>query len=130
MEDSLSSSPDGARAVSSGNEQASQVHVEPGGAHFDVDPKESVIQAAWRAGYQWPSTCWGQAECGVCVMEILKGMELLNPVTKAEATRLRALSRHNAEACRLACQARVVGNGNVIVRKPGVRPRTIASPSP
>jgi 2Fe-2S ferredoxin len=101
----------------------SSVRVEPVGVEFDVRRGESVIQAAWRAGYQWPTTCWGQAECGVCAMEILEGAELLDPAGQVESDRLRSLPRREGGGRRLACQTRVVGAGTVRVRKPGVRVR-------
>jgi 2Fe-2S ferredoxin len=109
--------------------QVGHVHVEPGGAQFDVGPGESVIQAAWRAGYQWPTTCWGQAECGVCAMEILEGFEFLVPADKVEEARLRSLPRRDGGSRRLACQTRVIG-GNLTVRKPGVRLRAAEAPPP
>jgi 2Fe-2S ferredoxin len=105
-----------------------RVRVEPGDAKFDVRPQETVIEAAWRAGYQWPTTCWGQAECGVCAMEVLEGAELLGPIGEAEATRLRALPRRVGSR-RLACQTRLAGSGSVTVRKPGVRRRENEGPA-
>ena len=105
-------------------DRASHVRVEPGGAQFDVKRGESVIRAAWRAGYQWPTTCWGQAECGVCAMEVLEGVELLSPAGELEAARLRTLPRREGGKRRLACQALLVGHGTLTVRKPGVRTRS------
>jgi 2Fe-2S ferredoxin len=106
---------------------ARRVRVEPAAVTFAIEPQESVIAAAWRAGFQWPTTCWGQAECGVCAMEVLEGVELLSPVGPAEARRLRALPRRDGAGRRLACQAQVVGPGTVTVRKPGVRTRSAES---
>jgi 2Fe-2S ferredoxin len=103
--------------------ETSEVTVEPGGARFEVREGEPVIQAAWRAGYQWPTTCWGQAECGVCAMEVLAGSELLSAAGPVEAARLRSLPRRNGPPRRLACQVRVRPGGTVVVRKPGVRTR-------
>jgi 2Fe-2S ferredoxin len=99
------------------------VLVEPAGSGFEVGPTESVIAAAWRAGLQWPTTCWGQAECGVCAMEVLEGGEILSPIGPVEAARLRTLPRREGGGRRLACQARLAGPGTVTVRKPGVRAR-------
>jgi 2Fe-2S ferredoxin len=107
----------------SGSQRVSVVRVEPAGVEFEVKTGESVIQAAWRAGYQWPTTCWAQAECGVCAMEIVEGVELLDPVARLEADRIRSLPRRGGGTRRLACQTRVVGAGRVTVRKPGVRER-------
>jgi len=98
------------------------VVVEPGGERFSSNADDSVIEAAWRAGLSWPTTCWGQADCGACAMEIVDGRELLSAVGELEAARLADLPRRQAGR-RLACQARVVGEGTVTVRKPGVRPR-------
>jgi 2Fe-2S ferredoxin len=106
------------------------VRVEPAGVEFDVRPGEAVIQAAWRAGYQWPTTCWGQADCGVCAMEILEGVELLSPAEKLEADRLRSLPRREGGGRRLACQTRIVADGRVTVRKPGVRVRATEGTPP
>ena len=100
-----------------------QVYVEPGGAHFDVHPGESFIQAAWRAGYQWPTTCWGQAECGACAMEVLEGREFLSTVEPMENARLRSLPLRNGGAAPGVPGAWSVAVGTVTVRKPGVRLR-------
>jgi 2Fe-2S ferredoxin len=113
-----------------GSQRVSFVRVEPADVEFDVRTGESVIAAAWRAGYQWPTTCWGQAECGVCAMEILEGIELLDPIDKIEADRLRSLPRRDGGKRRLACQTRVVGAGTVTVRKPGVRERAAEGSPP
>jgi 2Fe-2S ferredoxin len=109
---------------------AGSVRVEPAGVEFEVRQGESVIAAAWRAGYQWPTTCWGQAECGVCAMEILEGVELLDLVGKVESDRLRSLPRREGGGRRLACQTRLVAAGTVTVRKPGVRLRVAEGAPP
>ena len=49
------------------------VRVEPSGFEFDVRPGESVAEAAWRLGYSWPTTCWGQAECMLCFVRVTAG---------------------------------------------------------
>jgi ferredoxin, 2Fe-2S len=99
------------------------VLVEPGGQRFEVDSGESVIQAAWRAGLKWPTTCWGQAQCRACAMEVLSGRELLSEVQEKEAAQLRQLPRRQSHNRRLACQTRIPGEGTVTVRKIGVRPQ-------
>jgi 2Fe-2S ferredoxin len=117
-------------ASTPGVRQVGHVSVEPSGVQFDVRPAESVIQAAWRAGFQWPTTCWGQAECGVCAMEILEGAEFLVPADKVEAARLRSLPRRDGGNRRLACQTRLPGGGNLTVRKPGVRLKAVEAAPP
>lgn len=97
--------------------------VEPGEQRFEVRAGETVIQAAWRAGLKWPTTCWGQAECRACAMEVTSGRELLSEVMPKEAAQLRQLPRRQSHNRRLACQTTVGGEGTVTVKKPGVRPR-------
>ncbi len=117
-------------AEASPSQPRSEVHVEPGGADFDMRPGESFMQAALRAGYQWPTTCWGQAECGACAMEVLEGKELLSAPEPLEVARLRALPLRNGAGRRLACQARIEVVGTVTVRKPGVRLRATEGSPP
>jgi ferredoxin, 2Fe-2S len=100
---------------------ARTVVVEPGSITFDVKPGESVIQAAWRAGYRWPTTCWGQADCGTCAMEIIDGGERLSDPEPIEQARLKTLPRRAGPPRRLACQTRLAHPGTLTVRKPGVK---------
>ncbi len=90
---------------------------------FEVKPGETVIQAAWRSGYRWPTTCWGQADCGACAMEVIEGDERLSAPEPIEQARLRTLPRRPGPPRRLACQTRLVRTGTITVRKPGVKPQ-------
>ena len=42
------------------------VRVEPIGVTFRLAEGETLIQAAWRQGYDWPTVCGGRAECTAC----------------------------------------------------------------
>jgi 2Fe-2S ferredoxin len=99
-----------------------KVSVEPSGVDFDIHDDETVIQAAWRNGYTWPTICGGAGTCKTCVFLTLDGTEHLLPVEPWEAEGLRSiapsLSKHGEDA-RLACQAKVCGD--IRVRKIGVR---------
>jgi 2Fe-2S ferredoxin len=101
----------------------SRVRVEPLGAEIELEPEEALADAAWRLGYEWPTTCWGQADCMLCRVEVIAGSELVEPADDEER---RAIARNlprsqRAPSIRLACQLRVTGDG-VVVRKEGVRP--------
>lgn len=118
-----------------------RVTVLPSGAAFDVeaervDPQlveaqrvESVMGAAARAGYAWPTTCGGVAECTACVMMLVDGDTTAfaepGPLETAALASLGAASS-DPTRWRLACQTRVApGAGpdaRVTVRKVGVRP--------
>jgi 2Fe-2S ferredoxin len=97
------------------------VRVEPLGIDLDVGPGESLIEAAWRLGYQWPTTCFGQAECMLCRVDVIAGEEQIEPQEPAEAEAMRVRLPVSAQrpGLRLACRLRVRGQG-VVVRKAGV----------
>ena len=94
--------------------------VEPAGLAFDTLDGEAVMAAAVRNGVAWPTVCHGLAECGVCVMSVVDGVDALSPVEPKEADMLRRVpGLRRLEAPRLACQAIV--HADVVVRKRGVR---------
>ncbi|CUU58962.1 2Fe-2S iron-sulfur cluster binding domain-containing protein [Parafrankia irregularis] len=53
------------------------VRVEPLGVELTVESGETIIEAAWRLGYHWPTTCHGQGACTVCRLEVVRGAEHL-----------------------------------------------------
>lgn len=98
------------------------MRVEPAGHLIDVRPGESLIEAAWSAGYTWPTVCFGNGVCTVCQCEVLEGADKLSPRTVPEVQLLDDLTakprRRDPNRIRLACQART--SGDITVRKPGV----------
>jgi ferredoxin, 2Fe-2S len=101
---------------------AGRVRVEPAGVDIDVADGESVMHAAERQGYRWPTVCHGQAICTTCFFEVVSGAEHLAPPEALERAALAQspLTQLADGEVRLACQARVTGP--VTVRKRGVRP--------
>lgn len=99
------------------------VTIVPGDLHIDVAPGETLAQAAWRQGYHWPTTCWGEMECTICAAVILAGEHAAVPATVEEDEVIRArLPRFRQKpGTRLACQLLVTGDG-LVVEKPGVNP--------
>ncbi len=100
------------------------VRVEPSGIELEVEEGETVIEAAWRSGYRWPTTCYGQAECTACTMTVLSDPTQLSPIAPRESAALfrSRLAREGRGTRRLACQTKVHGDETVVVRKPGVAP--------
>lgn len=100
------------------------VRVEPLGADIALLPGESLAEAAWRLGYHWPTTCFGQAECMQCQVRVVGGEHLVAPAdddeTAALETRLPAVLRRRP-GVRLGCRLTVTADG-VTVEKRGVRP--------
>jgi 2Fe-2S ferredoxin len=99
------------------------VRVEPSGVEFDVQPGESVAEAAWRLGYTWPTTCWGQADCMVCFVRVLDGELQAAPASEDELFQMQTkmTRRLRSPLTRLACRLRVKGDGLVLEKK-GVQP--------
>jgi 2Fe-2S ferredoxin len=99
------------------------LRVEPAGYEIEVHPGETLIRAAWRAGYSWPTLCYGVGKCTACQCEVVDGLHLLSERTEPESELLRECNRRvrrvDPRRLRLACQVQITGN--VVVRKPGVR---------
>jgi len=98
------------------------VQVEPSGAEFEINADETIIEAAWRNGFTWPTICNGRGTCKTCVFLTLEGEENLSAVESWEDSGLKAIAESlpaGGRGSRLACQAKV--SGNVRLRKIGVR---------
>ena len=103
------------------------VRVEPAGIELDVAPGETVMAAAVRTGYRWPTVCGGLAECGVWVLRVVSVPGApgpgLAPPSPLEAARLAEVPERKLqpdEEWRLACQLRPDAPG-LVVHKRGVR---------
>jgi ferredoxin, 2Fe-2S len=105
------------------SDDAAVVHVRPGGAVIAVRPGETLMTAARRQGYRWPSICGGKASCTTCFVQIVEGRAAVLPMEQPEYTALEFL-RHKFAAdpdrVRLACQLHIQRDG-VVVLRPGVR---------
>jgi ferredoxin, 2Fe-2S len=98
------------------------VEVRPSGAVFDVQAGETVIQAAWRHGYTWPTVCEGKGSCRACVLQLVEGADALSPIGRWEQEGLDSVTPTlpgDAASYRLACQVTI--DDDVVVRKVGVR---------
>jgi 2Fe-2S ferredoxin len=97
-----------------------RVHVRPGNFDLDVRAAETLIEAAWRAGYYWPTICQGQGSCLQCFVVIDTGAANLVPAEDWENVLLMDIAEFVEGDVRLACQLRVTGD--VVVTRPGVTP--------
>jgi 2Fe-2S ferredoxin len=100
-----------------------RIHIQPLDRVVEAEEGETIMEAAWRGGLYWPTTCGGQGICTSCACTIEEGTENLDALGRNER---KTLAEERGEAAlrdgrlRLACQARV--RGDVVVSKPGVRP--------
>ena len=98
----------------------------------EVDPGESLLEAAWRAGLDWPTLCYGQAECGVCRVEIVSGHALVAPMSDEErqALRARLAPSQGGPDVRLACRLMLERVADSAVSEVIVHKRNVRSPAP
>jgi 2Fe-2S ferredoxin len=98
------------------------VRVVPGGPEFTVIIGESIMTAAERHGFRWPTVCHGNGDCLACRVRVLEGAGHLSEASEGETQRLEPIRQRQRSLVgewRLACQARVLGD--VVVEKRGVR---------
>ena len=107
-----------------------RVIVEPSGIEIDVEPDETVAEAAWRQGLVWPTKCWGQLDCMACFTTIVDEELSAVPAEDEEldAMRLRLPARSRDPLVRLGCRLKVKKSG-LVVEKSGVRPKDSSTES-
>jgi ferredoxin len=97
------------------------VHVDPLNEDFELEPGESVMAAAERLGYTWPTICGGVGMCTMCWLRIDEGIENASPMEQLERDALetyRWAEYGEEHDVRLGCQ--VTFNGDARVTKRGV----------
>lgn len=102
-----------------------QVHVVPAGIDLETEPGESLLAAAQRAGYRWPTVCGGRGTCRTCYVVVVSGTDHCAPVSNWEAEGIAAIGSTVNGEVRLACQLLVEG-GRAVVTKRGVKLDTSA----
>lgn len=78
-------------------------------------PNSSLLDVAIASEVPTIAACGGNGICSTCRVEVLEGLEHLAPRSPAEQEL--ADKRHWPDTVRLACSARVVGDGVVKVRR-------------
>jgi adenylate cyclase len=100
----------------------------PGQEQVVAEEGATILDAARGAGVPIASSCFGEARCGSCLVQVVRGAENLNEIRVDERDHLPGPDR------RLACRARVYGPVTVVrVRDPEddlERPATPAPGSP
>jgi ferredoxin, 2Fe-2S len=108
------------REQESREEHGGVVEVQPLGVRITVAEAETIFEAAWRNGYSWPTRCYGQAQCTLCCLEVVRGAPHALQPEKEEQLVLDWIRRIRASDApfRLACRMKI--NGDVVVKKDGV----------
>ena len=90
-------------------------HVVPADVDIEVLDSETLFDASWREGYDWPTVCVGQMLCTACHVIVKEGIDNVKPVVEQqEASAIRRLARRiykgEEAGLRLACQLRITGD--------------------
>jgi len=85
--------------------------LEPIGRELDVRTSSTLVAALLREGRgSVKQVCGGKGMCATCHVRVRAGAERLSPIADRERKTLNMISGAHA-ASRLACQARVLGDG-------------------
>jgi ferredoxin, 2Fe-2S len=95
------------------------VRVLPVDVVLEVAAGESLMGAARRQGWFWPTVCGGDCECGTCWVVVEEGAEHCSAMGEAERTTLAKGIKAKERRARLACQVRV--SGPVVVTRRSVK---------
>ena len=97
-------------------------HFQPTGNRTDVVVGKTLLDLAVEAGASIESLCAGSGKCGKCRAVIISGSGNVSPPNESER---KALTAEELEmGVRLACQAKVVSEADVVVEIPDVSRRS------
>ena len=100
---------------------AALVRIQPAECEISVPSGMPLMKAALAIGIRWPNVCKGQAQCGVCAVEVVEGYLSAIEPRQRELQMLERLTQRpqHGGVMRLACQLQAAGPITVI--KLGVR---------
>ncbi len=87
-----------------------------GGKEFEGIENQSIMEILYRHGYEIDSACGGHGQCSSCKVMVLEGMENLYPPSFEEEEAIDEFGLSEKE--RLSCQAKLNGNGDVVIYLP------------
>jgi 2Fe-2S ferredoxin len=87
----------------------------PSGLKVECDAGDSVFEVGRAAGVRIPTSCVGNASCGLCRVKIVSGEDDLAPFNANERRHLGNV--YFLTKIRLSCQARVL-DGDIVVALP------------
>jgi uncharacterized 2Fe-2S/4Fe-4S cluster protein (DUF4445 family) len=94
---------------------------QPSGLRVECQIGESVYEVAWRSNAALSSACGAKATCGLCRVKIVDGEQFLTPLTDHDKRHLGNV--YFLTKVRLGCQARLAGEGDVVVEPVGAAKR-------
>ncbi|MEY2831983.1 MAG: hypothetical protein RLZZ574_1241 [Cyanobacteriota bacterium] len=92
------------------------VRLDPFGTNTAIATNTNLLSVLMKNDVEVTQECGGRGICATCHVYIREGEDSISPVTKREQRTLGSITSCNVNS-RLACQARVIGEG-VIVELP------------
>jgi ferredoxin len=88
------------------------------GPSFEAELEEDLLEVLQRNGYPIATSCGGIASCGLCRITVVAGEDNLTPIKPQEIGHLGNVAK--VIGLRLACQSKIVAEGEILVRVPEV----------
>ena len=95
------------------------VRLEPIAEESAVETNGNLLSVLLHQELSVLKECGGRGMCATCHIYVNDGMDVLTPVSRREQRTLAIITSCRANS-RLACQARVMGNGVVVELPPGM----------
>ncbi len=95
------------------------VRLEPIAQQTSVETNGNLLSVLLNKDLDVLRECGGRGMCATCHIYVSSGMEALSPVNRREQRTLEVITTCKTNS-RLACQARVMGNGVVVELPPGM----------
>jgi ferredoxin len=99
------------------------IHVHGRPEPVQSSPAVSILVLLQRAEVPIDTVCGGRAQCGRCLIRVLRGAELMNSRKEREVLRLKALAA--GDDMRLACQSYTRGEIEIQIMNPGPAGRDV-----
>ncbi len=95
------------------------VRLEPIAQQTSVETNGNLLSVLLNKDLDVLRECGGRGMCATCHIYVSSGMDALSPVNRREQRTLEVITTCKTNS-RLACQARVMGNGVVVELPPGM----------
>ncbi|MCX8078159.1 MAG: 2Fe-2S iron-sulfur cluster-binding protein [Geminocystis sp.] len=95
------------------------IRIVPLGKDTAVKTNDNLLSALLKNELNVLQECGGRGMCSTCHVYIKEGMESLTPLNRREKRTLEVITTCKPNS-RLACQARVIGDGVVVELPPGM----------
>ncbi|NJN39248.1 MAG: 2Fe-2S iron-sulfur cluster binding domain-containing protein [Acaryochloridaceae cyanobacterium CSU_3_4] len=92
---------------------AKKIKLEPIAQEASIDTNDNLLSMLLKHELNVKWKCGGRGRCSTCHVYIQEGLESLSPKSRREQQTLMLISSYQ-ENSRLACQARVLGEGVVV----------------